>query len=986
MKKYLLTIFLLPIVSILSAQTISIVSPEGLTAPYEVSPGTEVIFQFDYFSDAPTAIFTYDEEPVLPDFGSDPAWSQSTDYSDNGNGTYNFTVTVNEEVWVWSGFYQSFFGSWAYSNIFHFQVASDVVASYDDGIVCGDGTGIETLTVADDYTMYQWFLDGMEIDGATMNTYEATSAGAYKVQVLYESELTFSNTLNVVAAEMTLLGSHTQGSTEVEMSGTSGFDSYQWMFGEDPENLTIVDGEVGETYTATLTSEEVYYAVSGVLDGCSVNSPARPISAEAFSIPSIVMNADTNDFDNVCTGTPISLSVNDVYESYQWFNNGNDIFNEASSVGITQNYQEGFYTVAVNPMGWPEIAIVSEGIDVSFFEIEAPSLVFEENGPYCPGEEVNIILGDEGFDYSWYVHSNFQYTEDDLIENPGSVYNLTFEDQLNVTVTVENEGCLASTTVYLNTAANNTPYVSFIDWDDQYLCADSTTDIQVDPWSANDFENYQWYEIIDGDQALIEGETSLILSVEETGIYMVKADLLACESVISESNEIEVFDFSERELFIYADMEAICLGDEATLNISGGESWQDIQWFREDIEIGNTGYEKDFVPMVAGIGESVLAVDEFNGYTAKARHISCPTGQKITGNRIAIRPSVNPDITVDPNYGINGWHLSLYDSIPNYLYCNGEPVSVSVPDVYDSYAWHVQAYTGDGGYDLGDPLDGVTSSSTSVFALGSDWVTAEVELDGCVGVSDPVLIDTWVFSTPAVTSYSNAELCEEGDSTLLHNAFPGNYAYFEWYLDGILIPDSDTDSIWATETGEYTLTIYREECPQFGISSGLGPVVTFLQAEILENETVIYAIPEFGIYYYQWYFNGDPIEAPAATPWLLYKDEMEDGVYTVEVSNPAGCTSESTPYNWSTTGIDDLYEELFSVYPNPTNGTVRIAGLPVSEITELRVSSLEGRLVKSVTDVQSNQIDLSELKVGVYMIEAETRGGTKLTQKIVKTE
>src|SRR5690606_5586995 len=97
MKKLLLSILVSMLVVSIQAQTISIVSPEGLTAPYEVAPGTEVTFMFDYFQDPPTSIFTHTEEPVMPGFGTDPAWNVSSNYEDNGDGTFNFTVTVDEE-------------------------------------------------------------------------------------------------------------------------------------------------------------------------------------------------------------------------------------------------------------------------------------------------------------------------------------------------------------------------------------------------------------------------------------------------------------------------------------------------------------------------------------------------------------------------------------------------------------------------------------------------------------------------------------------------------------------------------------------------------------------------------------------------------------------------------------------------------------------------------------------------------------------------
>lgn len=986
MKKVLLLILVLLAVVTLQAQTISIVSPEGLSAPYEVAPGTEVTFMFDYYDEPPTKIFSYNEEPVMPDFGTDPAWSESTNYVNNGDGTFNFTLTINEDLWVWTGFYQSFISMWAYSNILHFQIASGVEIAYDDGIVCGDGVGVETLSVQGTFDTYQWYLNGEVIDGATSNTYNALYAGAYKVQVMVGSVPTFSNTLNVEEAEMILTGSYTAGSAFVEMEGSSGFDSYQWLSGSDEGNISPINGETSSTYGATLEEEIVYYAVSGVVDGCIVSSSARAISIDAFTIPSIVMNADTNAFGNVCEETVIALSVNDNYETYNWFKDGIETYNQNATITISQTYQQGSYYVNVNPIDWPEIIISSAAVSATYFELIQPNLITDVSGPYCPGEEVNVILGDEGYDYSWYVHTDYQYTEADLIDNNEAFWNITFQNEIRVTVVGSYQGCMSSNTIVLNSATNNTPSISFVNWDEQYLCTDSLTEIQVSPWSAADFDNYQWYKLVGGNEVLLTGETAPLISVSETGIYFVKADLIACENTLVQSSTIEVYDYSERELYIYADMEELCLGNETNLNISGGDSWQNIQWFKEKIVMGQSGYEKQLTPMIAGIGETTVGVEEFTGYVAKARYTTCPTGTKITSNLVKIKPAINPDITIEPSYGVNSWHLALYDSIPSYLYCTGEPVTVSVSSGFSSYTWHLQGYSGDDDYLLGEELPGATEQSTSVIATGADWVTAKVELDGCIGVSDPVLIDTWVFSPPAIASYNNSELCGVGDSTLMHSAFSGSYVYFEWYLNGILIPNSNNDSIWATEIGEYTLTVYREECPEFGMSTGVGPYVSIFQASILENDSVIYAMPEVGEYSYQWYLNGEPIDSPSNTPWILYKDEMADGIYTVEISNSSGCVSLSPPYQWDITGLTSLHDRAFYVHPNPTKGNLILEGLPSGQIEGIRMTTIEGRVVQPMQKWQTQNIDLSNLDAGVYILEVLLKENVKLTRKIIRVE
>ena len=106
--KNLFTACLLFISTIGFAQTVTLTSPDGLTEPYEVSAGTEVTVTWDYYESAPTLMFTYDQDPGdLPgdwQFSPNPLWTQHANWTDNGDGTFDFTFTVNADIWVWGGF------------------------------------------------------------------------------------------------------------------------------------------------------------------------------------------------------------------------------------------------------------------------------------------------------------------------------------------------------------------------------------------------------------------------------------------------------------------------------------------------------------------------------------------------------------------------------------------------------------------------------------------------------------------------------------------------------------------------------------------------------------------------------------------------------------------------------------------------------------------------------------------------------------------
>lgn len=980
MKNLYLTIAIMLLALVAQAQTITIVDPAGLTAPYEVSPGTEVTFELDFFGDDPT-VLTHDEEPDFSGFGLDPEWGQSTNTVDNGDGTFNYTLTVTEDIWVWGGVYMPFLMNWNFSEVIHLIAVSDVEVIFEDGVVCGDGVDTELLSVEDTYDDYQWYLNNSPIDGATESTYQTTVAGDYKVEVLSGGEWIFSNTVQITAPSIEISGSFNEGDLELVMTADGGFDSYQWLSGPSEDDLTAIDGATDQSYSATLEAEEVFYAVSATIGACTVTSAPGMVSTALFETPVIDIDAVTNGNGDVCPGNTVILSVDGNYENYEWFF-GAESYGEMDQFYIYNASGAGSYTVAVSPMGWPDVTLVSEAVEVSFVNIISPELLSSTAGPYCPGEEVTVLLGDEGYDYNWYVHSGFNYTEEDLIEVEGYSYTFTFEDQVYVSVEALYQGCSESSTLNLNSAADAYLPVSMVNWDQQYLCTDSIAYMEVSEWDVPNFNNFQWYQNVDDEWEAIDGANDPMFGASQPGMYAVEANVAACEDVTVMSSPMEIMSFEDRELYLFADDQTLCMGDETELHISGGDSWMQIQWFNREIQMGTNGYEEVYTPMIGGGSEASQIVTEFNYYIAKARHESCPTGVKISSNVVSMRPTVNPDISVDPDYGVESVKPSPYGDINVHLYCSEEPVDLSVPDTYDSYSWHSMGYTGDGGYYLGDATPGEEEPTTTFIATGADWVTAQVDSAGCVGVSNPVLIDTWVFQNPAIASYNNSEICTPGDSTLIHIAFEGNYEWIEWYNYDTLVPEENDDSLWVTEPGMYIVTVYREECPQFGLSSGIGPTVTFLEPYIVEDDDLIYAMPHEGFYDFQWYLDGEPFDAPLDTPWILYKADMPEGEYTVEVTNPEPCTAESDPFVWTTSGVEDDLDALLGIFPNPTMGEVVISGIEIALVESIQILDINGKVRNA--QIHGNRLDLGSLSAGMYVVELKMKDGQFVRRKVLK--
>ena len=86
----------------------------------------------------------------------------------------------------------------------------------------------------------------------------------------------------------------------------------------------------------------------------------------------------------------------------------------------------------------------------------------------------------------------------------------------------------------------------------------------------------------------------------------------------------------------------------------------------------------------------------------------------------------------------------------------------------------------------------------------------------------------------------------------------------------------------------------------------------------------------------------------------------------------------------STASLQGVNLNRLSIYPNPTTGLLTIKNQSNDEVLSVKIYSVSGELVLSITEMNSNQIDLSDFVNGVYFCEIQT--STQLhTYKVVKS-
>jgi hypothetical protein len=120
---------------------------------------------------------------------------------------------------------------------------------------------------------------------------------------------------------------------------------------------------------------------------------------------------------------------------------------------------------------------------------------------------------------------------------------------------------------------------------------------------------------------------------------------------------------------------------------------------------------------------------------------------------------------------------------------------------------------------------------------------------------------------------------------------------------------------------------------------------------------------------YQWFLNGSPINGATQRTFLA----DTEGIYTVQVTTAAGCSSLSEPFEVDLVlGLFDLDTEI-SIYPNPVFENLYIQGTSLPTTLKVRLFHVGGAEQNVQINLMGNRMvmDLSELITGMYILLIE---------------
>jgi gliding motility-associated-like protein len=236
-------------------------------------------------------------------------------------------------------------------------------------------TGSVTLNAAGGGTSYQWYKDGILINGQTGSSLNVTSAGNYQATTFNDGcQSALSTGVQVIVNTVInpILSSENNKTTICKggslllsaASETTPF-TYQWY-----KDGNIISGETKATYLVTQAGKYkvTITSINGCLSGFSNEIEIKEVTAATPTIKA----ADTTTF---CIGSSVVLTST-AAASYQWYKDG-VLISGAASQSYTAN-QTGSYSVIVRN----DLGCVSDTSDVVVVTAKPiPSAPISISGP-----------------------------------------------------------------------------------------------------------------------------------------------------------------------------------------------------------------------------------------------------------------------------------------------------------------------------------------------------------------------------------------------------------------------------------------------------------------------------------------------------------------------------------------------------------------------------------------------------------------------------
>ena len=136
---------------------------------------------------------------------------------------------------------------------------------------------------------------------------------------------------------------------------------------------------------------------------------------------------------------------------------------------------------------------------------------------------------------------------------------------------------------------------------------------------------------------------------------------------------------------------------------------------------------------------------------------------------------------------------------------------------------------------------------------------------------------------------------------------------------------------------------------------------------------------------YNIYLNGDIVVENATETHHVFACDYGYYVFAVEAVYENDMTSVKTAKGYEYidhTSVAEIHENVYNIYPNPTNGNITVCG---EGINEVEVYNLCGQRVMAIeANASTVNVNMSALATGVYMVKIVDNNGNATVNKVVK--
>ncbi|WP_338812809.1 choice-of-anchor J domain-containing protein [Bernardetia sp. Wsw4-3y2] len=276
-----------------------------------------------------------------------------------------------------------------------------------------------------------------------------------------------------------------------------------------------------------------------------------------------------------------------------------------------------------------------------------------------------------------------------------------------------------------------------------------------------------------------------------------------------------------------------------------------------------------------------------------------------------------------------------------------------------------------------------TEREVSVSQSGQYILT--VTEDGCTA-SDSIEVEVTSLAPISFTA-SDSVFCLGEQVTLTADSVSG--VTYNWSRNGVVFRSNVGNSITASSSGSYSVTISQNGCTSASSASVSIERLNISTTYLRNTETTLFLEPadeSTEISSVVWFFNGEEsasLSGETITP-------TESGTYSALVTYSTGCTFQTRTASFNipevVTGEEEEFIKALRIYPNPSSsGIFQIDLGQNTEVVTLILTDQLGRTLETIAlplEANSYQLDLSKYASALYTLQFKSEKGI-ITRKIV---